>query len=124
MMLSRHWGSLVRALSLALDLIFFSSLAFLAFGFIGKEFALLPIIFALCGVATQAFFLRRFRPALPQGLADTKTCLACKRAISIDAKICRFCLTGVDEQPASTAQLTALELQPKQPAMPAAVGRT
>jgi hypothetical protein len=98
----------VRILSLAVDFIFFSSLAFLAFGFTGHEFAFLPIILAFCGVAVQAFFLQRFRLGLRPQVADTKTCQSCNRAISFDAKICRFCLTGVDEQTASSEQFTHL----------------
>jgi hypothetical protein len=96
----------VRVLSVAFDFIFFSSLAFLVWGFAGNEFAFLPIIFALGGVIVQASFLRRFRSSRrPHALAETKICQACNRAISIDAKICRFCLTEVDESPASSAQV-------------------
>jgi hypothetical protein len=98
-----YGGPVVRVLSLAFDLMLFSSLAFLVVGFAGNEFAFLPVIFALGGIIVQAFFLRRFRSS--QRLAETKTCRYCDRAISVDAKICRFCLTEVDESPASSAQV-------------------
>jgi hypothetical protein len=114
-------GQVVRVLSLAFDLMLFSSLAFLVVGFAGTEFAFLPIIFALGGVIVQAFFLRRFRSSQrrhlripPIGstgkttaLAETKICQYCDRAISVDAKICRFCLTEIDERSASPAQVTS-----------------
>ena len=110
---------MVRALSLAFDLMLFSSLAFLVVGFAGDEFAFLPIIFALGGTIVQGFFLRRFRVSqrwffrIPligsvgktAALAQTKNCRYCSRTISADAKICRFCLTGADEYAASSAQV-------------------
>jgi hypothetical protein len=61
MLINSHGGPLVRALSLAFDLMLFSSLAFLVVGFAGDEFAFLPIIFAFGGTIVQAFLLRRFR---------------------------------------------------------------
>jgi hypothetical protein len=111
----------VRVLSLAFDLMFFSSLAVLIVGFDGNEFAFLPITFALGGIIVQAFFLQRFsfserRPLhIPligsihkaTALAKTKICRYCDRAISADAKICRYCLTRVDEYPAPSAQVTS-----------------
>jgi hypothetical protein len=97
---------LVRALSLAFDLMLFSSLAFLVVGFAGDEFAFLPIIFAFGGAIVQAFFLRRFTVnQRSAALAQTKNCRYCNRAISADAKICRFCLTEADEYAASSAQV-------------------
>jgi hypothetical protein len=114
------WGPVVRLLSLAFDLLFFSSLAFLVVGFAVNDFAFLPIIFALGGVIVQAFFLRRFRLSQRRHLripligsigktttlAETKICQYCDRAISADAKICRFCLSGVYESPASSVHVT------------------
>jgi hypothetical protein len=115
-----HGGPVVRVISIAFDLMLFSSLAFLIVGFAGNDFAFLPVIFALGGVIVQAFFLRRFRlsqrrrlriPLIGSigktiALAETKICQHCNRAISVDAKICRFCLTEIDERPASSAQVT------------------
>ena len=109
----------MRVLSLAYDILFFSSLAILIVGFAGNE-VLLSIIFALAGIIQQAFFLRRFRskerwhrwiPFIgPVGtataLAKTKNCRSCERTISADAKICRYCLTSVDEVAESSAQIT------------------
>jgi hypothetical protein len=106
MPINSHGGPLVRALSLAFDLMLFSSLAFLVVGFAGDEFAFLPIIFAFGGTIVQAFFLRRFRVNRRSAAsAQTKNCGYCNRAISVDAKICRFCLTGADEYPASPAEV-------------------
>ena len=112
---------MVRVLSLAFDLMLFSSLAFLVVGFAGNEFAFLPVIFALGGIIVQAFFLRRFRSIqrrhlrIPRiisigkapALAETKICQYCDRAISVDAKICRFCLTEIDERSAPSAQVAS-----------------
>src|SRR5271166_2642063 len=108
-MSTRHlasWGPVVRVLSFAFDLLFFSSLAFLVVGFSADEFAFLPIVFALGGVIVQALFLQRLRSS-QRRLAETKICLDCNRAISVDAKICRFCLSGVDESSASSTQVTS-----------------
>jgi hypothetical protein len=113
-----YGGPVVRVLSLAFDLLFFSSLAFLVVGFAANELAFLPIIFALGGVIVQAVFLRRFRSSQRRrlripligsigrttDLAETKICQYCDRAISVDAKMCRFCLTEIDERSASSAQ--------------------
>jgi hypothetical protein len=118
-----YGGPVVRVLSLAFDLMFFSSLAFPIVGFAGNEFTFLPIIFVLGGIIVQAFFLRQFRlsqrrhlhiPLIGSigkspALAETKICRYCDRAISADAKICRFCLTRVDENTASSAQVTSLK---------------
>jgi hypothetical protein len=106
MLVNSHGGPLVRALSLVFDLMLFSSLAFLVVGFDGGEFALLPIIFAFGGAIVQAFFLRRIHSVgKAAALARTKNCPYCNRAIPVDAKICRFCLTGADEYAAPPAQV-------------------
>jgi hypothetical protein len=116
-----YGGPVVRVLSLVFDLMLFSSLAFLVVRFAGNEFAFLPIIFALSGVFVQAIFLRRFGSSrrrhlrIPRigstgkisALAKTKICQYCDRAISVDAKICRFCLTEIDERSASSAQVAS-----------------
>jgi hypothetical protein len=52
-----YGGPVVRVLSLAFDLMLFSSLAFLVVGFAGNEFAFLLIIFALGGIIVQVFIL-------------------------------------------------------------------
>ena|ERR1700730_2509647 len=117
--LAYYGGPVVRVLSLAFDLMFFSSFAFLIVGFAGNEFAFLAIIiFALGGIIVQAFFLRRFRLSQRRHLyiplmgsihkaTKTKICGYCDRAISADAQICRYCLTRVDEYPESSAQATS-----------------
>lgn len=114
-----YGGPVVRVLSLAFDLMLFSSLAFLVVGFAGNESAFLLIIFALGGIIVQVFFLRRFRSSqrrrlripligsIGKTIAETKICQYCDRAIAVDAKICRFCLTEIDERPASSAQVTS-----------------
>jgi hypothetical protein len=115
--------AMVRVLSLVLDLMFFSSLAILVMGGLESQFALLPITFVLSGVIVQAILLRGFKLTQPRLLylplvrrqkaqvVETKNCQYCNRAISADAKICRFCLTEVDKHPASSAP-TASQQQP------------
>src|SRR5256885_4411965 len=102
----------MRVLSLAFDILFFSSLAILIVGFAGNE-VLLSIIFALAGIIQQAFFLRRFRAKerwhrwvsfiRPGGtataLAKTKKCRSCGRAHFADAKNCPNFLTNGRESP-------------------------
>jgi hypothetical protein len=102
----------VRALSLAFDIIFLFSLAILILPI--DEFAVVPITVALIGIIVQALLLQRFRLSQRRQwhiplmgfkatmLSETKICEYCNRAISVDAKICRFCLTEVDEHHAAT----------------------
>jgi hypothetical protein len=101
----------VRALSLAFDFIFLFSLAILILP--TDEFAVVPISLALIGIIVQALLLQRFRLSQRRQwhiplmgfkttvLSETKMCEYCNRAISADAKICRFCLTEVDEHSAA-----------------------
>jgi len=110
----------VRALSFAFDILFLSSLAILILPI--DEFAVVPITLALIGIIVQALLLQRFRLSQRRQwhiplmgfkatvLSGTTICKHCNRAISADAKICRFCLTEVDEHPASSAE-TASETQ-------------
>ena len=102
----------MRALSLAFDIIFLVSLAILILPI--DEFGVLLITLVLIGIMVQALLLRRFRliqrrqwriPLMgfkATVLSETKICTYCNRAISADAKICRFCLTEVDEHIAAT----------------------
>jgi len=102
----------VRALSLAFDIIFLVSLAILILPI--DEFAVVPITLALIGIIVQALLLQRFRLSQRRQwhiplmgfkatvLSGTTICKHCNRAISADAKICRFCLTEVDEHIAAT----------------------
>ena len=102
---------MLRFLSLLFDLMLFTSLGMLVLGGIQNQFALLPITFVLTGVIVQAILLRRFSLIKQRRLnftfigrkkavaAVTKLCQYCNRAISADARICRFCLTEVDEHP-------------------------
>jgi hypothetical protein len=115
----------VSALSLLFDIMFLSSLAFLVL--VSDEFALLPVTFVLIGIIVQAVLLRRFkRSQLPEWripflmlktTVETTTCQYCERAISADAKICRFCLTEVDGHPApasgAPSQEEIIDLQRK-----------
>jgi hypothetical protein len=74
---------------------FFSSLAILILGVPENELVL-PIAFVLSGLIVQAILLRRFSLVVrPKELVveKTKICPDCNKAISADAKICRFCLT-------------------------------
>jgi len=96
----------VRALSLVFDILFFSCLAILLAACFEHEFLLLSMSFALAGIIPQALFLRRFGVPLfsPKAVPETKICPSCQRAISTDAKFCRFCLTAFDEQLEATEQ--------------------
>jgi len=110
---------MVRVLSLAFDLMFLTSLTMLILGGVENEFAFLPITFVLSGIIVQAILLRRFRlsqrhqlyfPLLRRkktAVVETKVCRYCNRAISADARICRFCLTEVDGHPASSAKVAS-----------------
>ena len=103
---------MIRVLSLVFDLAFFTSLAVLILGGVENQFVLLPTALVLSGVVVQAILLRRFRPT--QGGpsvfpfisrrkatgVETKNCRYCNRVISADARICRFCLTEVEVDPA------------------------
>jgi hypothetical protein len=116
------WGTrvgtgLVRALSLVIDILLFSALAILLAGWLGHELLWFSISLALAGVIAQALFLRRFRarkgwPFMASATAppDTKVCASCNRSISADAKFCRYCLAGMDEQPELTQQ-TASQIE-------------
>ena len=109
----------VRVLSLVFDLMFFSSLAILILGAAENKFAFLPITFVLIGIIVQAILLRRFRLSQQQqwhfptmrpkktAAVQTKVCPDCNRAISADAKICRFCLTEVDQHFSSSGQIVS-----------------
>jgi hypothetical protein len=103
----------VRALSLAFDIIFLFSLAILILPI--DEFAVVPITLALIGIIVQGLLLQRFRLSQRRQMAhsshgfqsnyverDENLRVYCNRAISVDAKICRFCLTEVDEHHAAT----------------------
>jgi hypothetical protein len=95
----------VRALSLVFDILVFSCRAMLLAALFEHQFLFLWMSFALAGIIPQLLFLRRFEapsffPA--KVVAETKVCPVCQRAISTDAKICRFCLTPMDEQLEST----------------------
>ena len=88
-------------------------------GGIENEFIFLPITFVLSGIILQAILLRRFRLSQRRQLhfpfvrrktpavLETKVCRYCNRAISADARICRFCLTEVDGHPASSAKIAS-----------------
>ena len=109
----------MRALSLVFDALFLSSLAI--FTVEADEFTFLPAIFVLIGIIVQAILLRQFKATQPRewripllafkttGIPKMKTCHSCKRAIAVDARICRFCLTEVDEEPASTSSVVSLQ---------------
>ena len=111
----------MRALSLAFDIIFLVSLAILILPI--DEFAVVPITLALIGIIVQALLLQRFRLSQRRQwhiplmgfkatmLSETKICEYCNRAISADAKICRFCLTEVDEHTAVTQVSSKPELE-------------
>jgi hypothetical protein len=108
---------------------FFTSLAIPIFGVADNKFAFLPITFVLSGIVVQAILLRRFRSSQGRQLrlrimrpketavVETKACRYCDRAIAADAKICKLCLTEVDEyslsaaQVASQAEIRDLQLQ-------------
>ena len=95
---------------------FFSSLAILILGAAENKFAFLPITFVLIGIIVQAILLRRFRLSQQQqwhlrpkktAAVQTKVCPDCNRAISADAKVCRFCLTEVDQHFSSSGQIVS-----------------
>jgi hypothetical protein len=108
-------SSVVRALSLVFDVLFLSSLAI--FMLAADEFTFVAAIFVFIGIIVQAILLRQFKPTQPREwripllalktsvIPELKTCHSCKRTIPVDAKICRFCLTEVDEYPASTGSV-------------------
>jgi hypothetical protein len=83
--------SVPRILSLAFDLLFFSSLAILILGIPENEFAFLSIAFVFSGMIVQAILFRRFRLLMRSkelAVEKTKICPDCNRAISADARIC------------------------------------
>ena len=113
------WPIMVRVFSFVFDSMFLMSLAILFLGGVENEFALLPITFVLSGIIVQTILLRRFRvsqrrqlhfPLLRRkktAVVETKVCRYCNQAISPDAKLCRFCLTEVDGNPALSAKVAS-----------------
>jgi hypothetical protein len=88
---------------------FFSSLAILILGVAENEL-FLPIAFVLSGIIVQGILLRRFSlvvRAKELVVEKTKVCPDCNRAISPDDKICRFCLTEVDQHSSSSGQVAS-----------------
>jgi hypothetical protein len=101
----------MKVLSLAFDLMFFLSLAYLLIGFAGFE----PIIVVgLGGLLVPLCFMYRAKSRQPEprnistgsGLISFLrrkaikeiTCPECHRTLPADTKICRYCLANVEQQ--------------------------
>jgi hypothetical protein len=82
----------MQVLSLAFDLLFFSSLAFLIIGFAGLE---PTAILGLGGLVVPLCLLYRTKSRQPE---PQITCNECHRTLAAGTKICRYCLATIDQQ--------------------------
>src|SRR5262249_33194806 len=101
----------MQVLSLAFDLMFFLSLAYLFIGFAGFEpiivVGLSSLLVPLCLMYRAKSRRReprnistgsRLIPFLRRKAAKEITCHECQRTLPADAKICRYCLANVEQQ--------------------------
>jgi hypothetical protein len=85
----------MQVLSLAFDLMFFLSLAFLFVGFAGLE---PTAVVGLSGLVVPLCLIYRTGSKRKKTGKKEITCSDCHRSIPADAKICRYCLATVDQQ--------------------------